>query len=93
MVSIGLNLNDRTAAGAASDGGKIFSENCAGCHANGGNQLDPKKPVKGSKELATKQGFKDLLNKPKGAMMTPFPQIAKNDADLTALYNYCKSLK
>ena len=92
VVGFLLVINSTSSAGAAPDGSKIYANNCAACHANGGNIVDPKKPVKGSKVLATKQSFKENLLKPKGSM-TAFPQIANNDADLSALYEYCKSLK
>ncbi len=77
---------------AASDGEKIFSANCASCHVAGGNIVDPSKPLKGSKKLASKESLKSLLMNPVGAMPS-FPKIAGNDADLTALQAYCKSLK
>jgi hypothetical protein len=54
--------------------------------------MNPKKPVIGSAKLASKQIFKGYLLKPSGAMQ-PAPAIAGNDTDLTALYDYCKSLK
>lgn len=87
-----LFFNSGTVASAAPDGSKIFAENCASCHLNGGNIVDPKKPVKGSKSLASKQALKDLLLKSQGAM-APFPKIANSDPDLSALYDYCKSMK
>lgn len=77
---------------ATPNGADIFKNNCAACHANGGNIVDPKKPVKGSKKLATKAVFKDLLSKPAGAMPA-FPKIVEDDPSLSALYDYCKSLK
>jgi mono/diheme cytochrome c family protein len=80
------------AAGPAASGEKIFTTNCASCHAAGGNIVDASKPLKGSKKLASKEIFKNLLTKPVGSM-PPFPQIVQNDADLTALLTYCKSLK
>jgi len=92
-VVAGLTLLfNMTAAGAASDGSKIYAESCASCHAKGGNILDPKKAVKGSKILASKKAFKDFLLKQNGSMPA-YPHIANNDADLTALFDYCKSLK
>jgi hypothetical protein len=54
--------------------------------------MNAKKPVIGSARLASKPAFKGYLLKPT-APMQPAPAIANNDADLTALYNYCKSLK
>lgn len=80
------------AAGPAPNGEKIFTANCASCHAGGGNIVDPTKHLKGSAKLASKDTLKALLLKPVGAMPA-FPQIAQNDADLTALLTYCKSLK
>lgn len=77
---------------AAPDGADIFKNNCAACHANGGNIVDPKKPLKGSKKLASKAVFKELLSKPAGAMPA-FPKIVDDDPSLSALYQYCKSLK
>lgn len=77
---------------AAPNGEDLFKNNCAACHVNGGNIVDPKKPLKGSKKLATKAVFKDLLSKPAGAMPA-FPKIVADDSSLSALYDYCKSLK
>lgn len=77
---------------AAPNGSDIFKNNCAACHANGGNIVDPKKPLKGSKKLARKTAFKELLSKPVGAMPA-FPKIVEDDPSLSALYEYCKSLK
>jgi len=54
--------------------------------------MNAKKPVIGSAKLANKQIFKAYLLKPT-APMQPAPTIANNDADLTALLDYCKSLK
>lgn len=81
-----------TRSSAAPSGDKIYATNCAGCHADGGNGLDPSKPVKGSKKLASKDAFKVFLAKANGAMPS-FPKIAGNDEALTALHAYCKSLK
>lgn len=77
---------------SAPDGSKIYAENCAACHPKGGNILDPKKAVVGSKTLSTKKVWKDYLLKPH-ASMPAYPQIANNDADHSALFEYCKSLK
>src|SRR5579884_187050 len=88
---LAANVTSGSAFGAA-NGEQIFKENCAACHANGGNIVDPKKPLKGSAKLASKDSFKAYLLKPSGAMQ-PFPKIANNAGDLEALYTYCKSLK
>jgi len=77
---------------AAPNGEQIFKENCAGCHAGGGNIVDPKKPLKGSAKLASTDKLKDYLLKPSGAMPAA-PKIANDAATLEALYKYCKTLK
>ncbi|MBI4532952.1 MAG: c-type cytochrome [Candidatus Melainabacteria bacterium] len=79
-------------AAAAPSGDKIFTANCAACHMGGKNIIDPKKPVVGSKKLASKDLFKALLSKSTGGMPA-FSKIAENDAALEALYAYVKSLK
>ena len=79
-------------AGAAPNGQQIFKDNCAGCHQDGGNVMEAKKPVKGSSKLATLDKFKDYLAKPSGAM-PPQPAIVKDAPTLDALYKYCKTLK
>jgi cytochrome c6 len=73
-------------------GEKLFSNNCASCHAGGKNTIDPKKPVIGSKKLASKAAFKSFLEVQNG-MMPPFKGIAAKDEALTALYTYVKTLK
>ncbi|HEY9712057.1 MAG TPA: cytochrome c [Chroococcales cyanobacterium] len=77
---------------AASDGKQLFSKNCAGCHANGKNTMNPKFPIIGSTKLSSKDSFKAFVTKPTPPMPS-FAQLAGNDADLTALYDYCKTLK
>jgi mono/diheme cytochrome c family protein len=77
---------------SAPNGEEAFKASCAACHAAGGNIVNPKKPVKGSPKLASKEAFKAYLLKPSGSMM-PYPQIANDAATLDALYTYCKALK
>lgn len=77
---------------AAPSGDKIFNANCAACHMGGKNMVDPKKPIIGSKVIATKESLKAYLSKQQGTM-PPFPKIAENDEALTALHTYLKSLK
>lgn len=86
------NVAKSYAASPAAKGEQIFMTNCAVCHAAGANIIDPSKPVKGSKKLVSLELFKSLLTKPEGSMPS-FPQIAQNEADLTALLTYCKNLK
>lgn len=74
------------------DGKQLFKQNCASCHQDGGNRVNPNHSIAGSKELATLASFKNYLKAPPGHM--PYYQhIVKDDAILRALYNYCKTLK
>jgi mono/diheme cytochrome c family protein len=79
-------------ATAAADGEKLFNSNCAACHTAGKNSIDPKKPVIGSKKLASQATFKEFLSKANGSMPA-FKSIAENAESLGALYTYVKTLK
>jgi mono/diheme cytochrome c family protein len=92
LLCLNTTLPGNQSAKAAGSGESLFTANCAVCHKAGGNIMNAKKPVIGSAKLANKQTFKGYLLKPT-APMQPAPVIANNDADLTALYDYCKSLK
>lgn len=85
-------LSGNTASADDNQGEKLFNNNCASCHAAGKNTIDPKKPVIGSKKLASKSAFKSFLEV-KNGMMPPFKGIAAKDEALTALYTYVKTLK
>jgi len=81
-----------TASADDKQGEKLYNNNCASCHSGGKNSIDPKKPVIGSKKLASKAAFKSFLEVQNG-MMPPFKAIAAKDEALTALYSYVKTLK
>jgi mono/diheme cytochrome c family protein len=93
---LSLSLNSCFSGGqlakAAGAGESLFNSNCAGCHKSGGNIVNAKKPVIGSAKLANKKALKAFLEKPTGSM-PPFAAIAGKDSDLSALYDYCKTLK
>jgi len=73
-------------------GDQVFQQHCASCHAGGGNNVNPKHPVAGSKELSSLATFKSYLSQPPGHM--PYYQdIVEDPATLQALYKYCKTLK
>jgi len=86
-----VSLHTPKAIGAPS-GEQLFRNNCAACHAGGGNIVDPKKPLKGSKKLTSKDTLSAYLLKPTGSM-APFPKIVGDAPALEALYQYCKTLK
>lgn len=74
------------------DGAQVFQQYCAKCHAGGGNVVKPSSPVAESKQLASLVLFKSYLSAPPGHM--PYYQnIVKDPKVLSALYNYCKTLK
>ncbi|MCC7528203.1 MAG: c-type cytochrome [Candidatus Melainabacteria bacterium] len=79
-------------ANAAPDGMKIFTANCAACHAGGKNIMDPKKPIIGSKSIASIESFKAFLSKQNGKMPA-YPKIVANEEALKALHAYVKTLK
>ncbi|MBZ0186217.1 MAG: cytochrome c [Candidatus Obscuribacterales bacterium] len=90
---ISLTVGSHTRVSAAPrKGSKIFKLHCAGCHPGGKNLTHPDKPIIGSKELASEATFKKFLSKRHGPM-PPFLKIAKDDATVTALYKYVKTLK
>ena len=79
-------------APAKPDGGKLFQQHCASCHAGGGNTVNPNVPLAESKKLASLATFKQYLSAPPGHM--PFYQNLVNDKEmLSALHKYCKGLK
>ncbi len=92
IFSVSTILSGNQTVNAASTGDKLFATNCAACHQGGKNIVNPKKPIIGSAKLASKESFKEYLLKP-GSTMVPYPAIANNPADLSALFDYCKSLK
>lgn len=91
-LTIWAQAGSLKAGAAAPSGEQIFKENCAACHTNGGNNIEPKKPVKGSAKLVSKDKLKEFLLKPTGNMPAA-PQIANDAATLDSLYKYCKTIK
>jgi len=74
------------------DGKQIYQQYCAKCHLSGGNQIKEKRPVAGSKELASIISFKNYLSLPPGHM--PYYQnLVRNETAMKALYDYCLQLK
>jgi cytochrome c6 len=89
-----LTLPQAAVAGQASaadpSGSQVFATYCAPCHPNGGNTIDPNKPLQGAPELGSYSSFKSFVrqsHKP----MPPFTSSEISDADLQKLYNYLSS--
>jgi mono/diheme cytochrome c family protein len=76
----------------AVSGEAVFRENCASCHAGGGNTVNPKKPVAGSDKLANRLLFKSYLENPVGHMPY-YKHVVTDQKAVRALYDYCKTLK
>lgn len=80
-----------TAKGAKIDGKKEFMEHCNVCHPNGGNIINPKKPL-GKAELA-KNGIKkpgDIVKvvRNPGPGMTKFDTKTLSDKEALAVADY-----
>lgn len=90
-VGLTLPASSKKAAAPEVDGQKDFKQYCAQCHAAGGNNVNPSKPISGSQKLATLATFKAYLEAPLGHMPV-YPHIIKDKVVLQALFKYCKSL-
>ena len=86
-----LSIGSQSVVGAPS-GEATFKANCAQCHTGGANIINPKKPLKGSDKLASKEAFKAYISKANGAMPA-FLQIANDAPTMEALLTYCKTFK
>jgi len=73
-----------------SAGADIFNTHCRACHQNGGNIINPDKPVKGSPQLADFETFLAFIRNPTSPM-PPFSQGTIMDKQAKALYTYITS--
>ncbi len=84
------------AAFAAGD--KLFAANCQSCHPGGGNVIDAKLPVRGSKRLASQQAFVAFIRAPtlpdgSAGSMPPFGEEAISAKQAADLYVYVSTNK
>ena len=70
-----------------SSGEVLLKENCAVCHPNGGNIVNPNKPLKGAQTLNTFETFLSWIRKPVQPM-PPFPSSKISDQQAKELYDY-----
>jgi mono/diheme cytochrome c family protein len=70
-----------------SPGEVLLKENCAACHPNGGNVINPNKPLKGAQTLNTFETFLSWIRKPIQPM-PPFPPSKISDQQAKELYDY-----
>lgn len=74
-------------------GASLFETNCIGCHARGGNVVNPNLPLLGAPQLASETTFVDFLRKPHmpdstAGAMPGFDVTRLSDGDVAALYEY-----
>ena len=72
-------------------GQQIYAVSCTACHPNGGNALEPSKPILHSPLLASQQVFQLWMNHP-AAPMPAFPESALPAAQAQALYAYISNV-
>lgn len=101
--SVNTGLKEGVAAAAkqsaekVAEGQKVFTQmQCFTCHANGGNIIDPSKPIKGAKFLEKYPEDSQLAEViRKGVPGTAMPGYGKeklNDEQMAALVAYIRSL-
>ena len=86
-----------TQAAAVLPGQRVFNDNCASCHPNGGNVIEAKLTLKGSKKLQGQDIFTAFIRAPKmpdgkEGQMPPFPADQITDAQSGDLYTYISSM-
>jgi hypothetical protein len=84
--------------GGKQTGEKIFNEDCASCHPNGGNVIVPDLPLRGSRVLANFKTFAAFIRNPKmpdgsQGSMPPFDKSKISSGQARRLYHYIKSFE
>ncbi len=74
-------------------GGRLFAANCAACHPGGTNVVVPNLPLKGAKQLASRDTFVSFIRNPVLPNGTPGPMPAfsadqVSDKDAGDIYQY-----
>jgi mono/diheme cytochrome c family protein len=92
----GTTGGTRTVSPSAA-GQRIFADNCAACHANGGNVVVESLPLKKAKVLASQAQFVSFIRNPKmpdgsAGSMPPFPSDQVTDKQAGELYSYITSM-
>jgi mono/diheme cytochrome c family protein len=85
------------AAATVMPGQRIFNDNCASCHPNGGNIIEAKLTIKATKKLQTQETFVAFIRAPKmpdgkDGQMPPFPADQISDKQAGDLYTYINSM-
>ena len=71
----------------APSGEVLFKEQCALCHPNGGNVVNPKHQLKSGHHMKTFKDFLSWIRKPESPM-PPFPPAKISEAQAKELYAF-----
>ena len=82
--------NDSQKSSLLSAGANMFNSYCVACHPNGGNIINPNKPVKGSRKLGDFDTFLGYIRNP-ASPMPSFSQGTISDKRAEVLYEYIAS--
>jgi len=85
--------NQSASAVPPNSGEGIFRRNCASCHFNGGNVMNPNLPVQASSKLSDYKTFLIFVRHPtgpngEGGAMPAFSESRLSDRQLLVLYKY-----
>lgn len=88
---------DAATATANPAGEKVFTENCAACHADGGNVVDKRFTLKDSRHLGTSAELTAFIRAPmtpdgSEGSMPPFSKAEISDAQAGDLYEYVRGM-
>jgi mono/diheme cytochrome c family protein len=87
LVSLFIILGLTRATSQPQTGEVLFQQNCAACHANGGNVINPQKPLKDGPSLKSFATFLPWIRKPVQPMPA-FPPSTISDRQAKELYDY-----
>jgi mono/diheme cytochrome c family protein len=74
-------------------GARVFKNDCSGCHAHGGNVIDPNLPLRSAPQLAHFQTFSDFIRDPRmpdgsRGVMPAWPPSRISEQETRELYQY-----
>lgn len=95
MMQHGQDENPDSAIPTNSGEG-LFEQNCARCHFNGGNVMNPDLPVEASAKLSDFKTFLIFIRHPtkpngEGGIMPAFTKERLSDQQVLLLYKYAKA--
>lgn len=82
---------------SAPSGADLYAAHCGGCHANGGNVINPALPVAGSAKMKSLAAFTAFNRNPLKAdgnkgIMPAFGKDKISDAEMKLIYEYALKL-